>query len=960
MSATVNVSSSGEWSRILGSSTIVVTDFYADWCGPCKMIAPTFESLSTKYSKPGKITFCKVNVDNQQSIAQSHGVRAMPTFLIFQNGSVIETIQGANPPALTAAVDKAIKLAGTSAPGASFKTPGRTLGGEPARATPARRGGGQTLGGGRSWNLSSFNIINFLLTFFGLYFASLFSFDPYKAAELSDFNVNKPRAPPAPVNVNGNRVGGQVRRLQDVQPEPQSEPHSEAPPPKPEDIELAVRQAKHAFGDTLPKDYLNDEEYKLYERLYGAPLRETQPEDVGMPIPSGGPSDFPLGPDERILIRETVDGQLEEVVCKTEQLPTPPPEGAEGALEVSPEDVDNLQELPSEAGLSYINAVAKSQREYNALLKLQKDFESASLRAAEEEDIEEEEPIEEEEEQEEEEEEEDEGEPDATFWTQSDRVHPHSKIGQWRTNPTSLHLPKAEFVEPIAKLLDRTDFKHVRDAAEKAFGGSKLPQSVATPASKRNAAQNSIPMEAGHHKMTEIEADAYIATNLPGSYASVMSILVEIRKRLGSGWMTNLLNRGNGDGPRVLDVGAGGAGVAAWQEVLQAEWELSRGQGKKSTLEPPGKKTVVVGSDQLRHRISRFLQNTTFLPRLPDYLHSGGHPDKLDGSKSPMPRKSFDIIVAAHQMMPLKEGFKRKAMLDNLWEMLSPEGGILIIMEKGHPRGFEAVADARSRLINEFVETPTSDPRPEPIETEQRREREQGMIVAPCTNHKECPMYLKPGLSSGRKDFCHFSQRFIRPPFLQRVLGATHRNHEDIDFSFVAVQRGVHRGAEKTTAPVQNGDITNDAFLGYEDAMEAPNPLSLPRNILPPLKRRGHVTLDLCTPAGTIERWTVPKSYSRQAYHDARKARWGDLWALGAKTRVVRPVRLGRGGAVPNDGGVRAREAAQGKKLRVINLNADSSGIYSASEKVKTHGPHERRTRGGRKYKPKDLLKELD
>ncbi|KAJ2970047.1 hypothetical protein NUW58_g9814 [Xylaria curta] len=228
--------------RLLSSSTIVVTDcdvgaafpavlactLYADWCGPCKMIAPTFESLSTKFSKPGKITFCKVNVDNHQSIAQSHGVSAMPTFLVFKNGSVIETIRGANPPALTAAVEKVVKLVGTAAPGASFAMPGRTLGGSGSTGgnAPARRGGNSTRGG-RSWmNLSPFNFINSLLAFFGLYIVSLLSFDPYKAAERSDFNVNKPRVPPAPIKLGGNRPtrgasapgrpGGGVRTLADL------------------------------------------------------------------------------------------------------------------------------------------------------------------------------------------------------------------------------------------------------------------------------------------------------------------------------------------------------------------------------------------------------------------------------------------------------------------------------------------------------------------------------------------------------------------------------------------------------------------------------------------------------------------------------------------------------------------------------------------------------------------------
>jgi thioredoxin 1 len=139
------------------------------------MIAPTFESLATKYSKPGRITFCKVNTDNQQAVAAAHGVRAMPTFIIFKNGSAIETVQGANPPALTAAVEKAVKLAGTAAPGAAFKTPGRTLGGGDGKGpAPARRPGAPGAFS-RPSSFTPFNIMNVLLTFFGLYFVSLLS-----------------------------------------------------------------------------------------------------------------------------------------------------------------------------------------------------------------------------------------------------------------------------------------------------------------------------------------------------------------------------------------------------------------------------------------------------------------------------------------------------------------------------------------------------------------------------------------------------------------------------------------------------------------------------------------------------------------------------------------------------------------------------------------------------------------
>ncbi len=114
--------------------------------------------------------------------------------------------------------------------------------------------------------------------------------------------------------------------------------------------------------------------------------------------------------------------------------------------------------------------------------------------------------------------------------------------------------------------------------------------------------------------MSDMEADAFIAAALPGMYASVTSALVETRKRLGSGWLRGLLRRNDGEGPRVLDVGSGGAGLAAWQQILQAEWDLLRETGEVAAREPPGKKTVVVGSDSLRHRISRFLHNTTFPP----------------------------------------------------------------------------------------------------------------------------------------------------------------------------------------------------------------------------------------------------------------------------------------------------------------------------------------------------------
>ncbi|KAH7037161.1 thioredoxin [Microdochium trichocladiopsis] len=200
---TVEIGSTGEFDRTLSGNAVVVADFHATWCGPCKMIAPTFESLSTKYAKPGKIAFCKIDVDSQRDIASRYSVRSMPTFIIFRSGSEFKRIAGADPGKLTSEVSEAAKLAGAvSAP--SFTTPGRTLGGSSGQKLGS--GGGRA---GRGWSIPSpTKFLNALITFFGLYFVSLMSFDPYKAAENSNFNVNRPNAPPSAVRGNGQKVGG--------------------------------------------------------------------------------------------------------------------------------------------------------------------------------------------------------------------------------------------------------------------------------------------------------------------------------------------------------------------------------------------------------------------------------------------------------------------------------------------------------------------------------------------------------------------------------------------------------------------------------------------------------------------------------------------------------------------------------------------------------------------------------
>lgn len=90
---------------VLQSATPVLVDYWAEWCGPCKMIAPVLDDIANTYQ--GKLTIAKMNVDENRAIPAKFGIRGIPTLMLFKNGELTATKVGAlNKVQLTAFIDQ--------------------------------------------------------------------------------------------------------------------------------------------------------------------------------------------------------------------------------------------------------------------------------------------------------------------------------------------------------------------------------------------------------------------------------------------------------------------------------------------------------------------------------------------------------------------------------------------------------------------------------------------------------------------------------------------------------------------------------------------------------------------------------------------------------------------------------------------------------------------------------------
>lgn len=448
---------------------------------------------------------------------------------------------------------------------------------------------------------------------------------------------------------------------------------------------------------------------------------------------------------------------------------------------------------------------------------------------------------------------------------------------------------------------------------------------------------------------TKMEVEAHIAAIFLQNYTSIYQSLSELQKRIGKdNWKPKrILDVGYGPatgivafndlmGPEYRDektINKDAVIIGHKEMINRAKIILSRQYNEipKEVIENMNENNL--NKDDVDESQEDFVgevmaKKIKILTRLKDEIPTSGN---------------YDLIILTHQLLKNEAQFPLQVdrTIEHYLKLLSPKGH-LVIVERGNPTGFESIARARQIILrpenyeNEYGKIPRpwirgSSNKPQrninidklfdkdisELEKEDEEYDKASIdyhlkVIAPCSHHKPCPLqvgnpqfYL--GKSGKKLKICNFQKNVMRPKYTIEVkkgkvlatpwetpydgTGKNNiakagtgrpngKNFEIVNYCYLIIERSAND-------PETIRKINTQREESKKNVQELDNndPDNWPRIIGPLQKLKGYVAMSVCAPSGDIEKWIVPKSFSKIAYHDARKALKGDLWALGAKTK---------------------------------------------------------------------------
>ncbi|KAJ2370857.1 37S ribosomal protein S22 [Coemansia sp. RSA 2610] len=347
------------------------------------------------------------------------------------------------------------------------------------------------------------------------------------------------------------------------------------------------------------------------------------------------------------------------------------------------------------------------------------------------------------------------------------------------------------------------------------------------------------------------EAATYLAAYAPGAYGAIFNVFSELHNRLPDFQPTSMLDFGTGPGTALW------AAQDVWMDSIER----------------------FVGIDSSEAMINCAEQILDELPK----NKRPASTELLRYLAPEQPNTHADLVVSAFALSELPSDALRKTTVETLWQNTKDT---LVLIDRGTPNASRIISEARDLLLGLSSQASGDSPT---VEIGELRVPTAVHTVAPFPNELGDPSNETPV-------WMHFSQRVQRPTFTMRTKHSL-SNIEDVHYSYVVMRRGP-RPAYPQVMPSAKVDLDKarahpDLYLPSGSPRKPLEQLvseafHWPRIIAPPIKRKGHVVADVCTPDGQIQRWTFTKTHDKQAYRDARKASWGDLFPHQPKATALR------------------------------------------------------------------------